>query len=39
VILGLIVLVLLGSVALVGQKSHGIWSSVQTQLSETGVLK
>lgn len=39
VILGLIVLVLLGSVALVGQKSHGIWSSVQTHLSEKGVLK
>lgn len=39
VLLGLIVLVLLGSVALVGKQSHGLWSSIYTNLSESGTLK
>jgi len=39
VMLGLIVLVLLGSVALVGQQSNGMWTSIQTNLNQGGVLK
>jgi len=39
VMLSLIVLVLLGSAALVGQRTHGMWSSIQTNLTDSGALK
>ncbi len=39
VLLFLILLVLLGSVALFGERTHGMWSSIQTNLNETSVLK
>jgi Flp pilus assembly pilin Flp len=37
--LGLIVLVLLGSAALVGERTNGMWSSIQTNLTDGGVFK
>ncbi len=39
VMLGLIVLVLLGSAALVGEQSNGMWSSIHTNLTRSGVFK
>jgi Flp pilus assembly pilin Flp len=39
VMLGLIVLVLLGSAALVGERTYGMWSSIQTNLTDGGVFK
>ncbi len=39
VILALIVLVLLGSAALVGQKTQGMWTSIHTNLIEGGALR
>jgi pilus assembly protein Flp/PilA len=39
VMLGLIALVLLGSAALVGQQTNGMWSSIQTNLTQGGVFK
>jgi pilus assembly protein Flp/PilA len=38
VMLSLIVVVLLGSVALVGDKTNGLWTSIQTNLND-GVFK
>ena len=39
VLLGLIALVLLSSVALVGQQTNGMWSSIQTNLTQGGALR
>ena len=39
VMLGLIVLVLLGSAALVGEQTQGMWTSIQTNLNDGGVFK
>lgn len=39
VMLSLIVLVLLGSAALVGERTNGMWSSIHTNLTEGGVFK
>ena len=39
ILLGLILLGLLGSVALVGEKGNGLWTSIQTNLNDGGVLK
>ncbi len=39
VMLAFIAVVLLGSVALVGQKGNGLWTTVQTNLTQARVLK
>lgn len=39
VMLGLIAMVLLGSAALVGQQTNGMWTSIQTGLTDRVVLK
>ncbi len=39
ILIGLILLGLLGSAALVGQKGNGLWTSIQTNLNDSGVLK
>lgn|GEM_PF-1555711 len=39
VMLGLIVLLLLGSVALLGEKGNGLWTSIQTNLNDSTTLK
>jgi len=39
VMLCMIALVLLGSVAMLGQKGNGLWSSIQTNLNESTALK
>jgi len=37
--LGMIVLLLLGSVALLGESGNGLWTSIHTNLNESTVLK
>jgi len=39
VMLGMIVLLLLGSVALLGESGNGLWTSIHTNLNESTVLK
>ena len=39
VMLCMIALVLLGSVAMLGQKGNGLWSSIQANLNESTALK
>jgi pilus assembly protein Flp/PilA len=39
VMLGLILLVLLGSAAFVGIKTGGMWTGIQTTLTDSGALK
>jgi len=39
VMLGLIALLLLGSVAMLGEKGNGLWTSIQANLNESTALK
>ncbi len=39
ILLGLIVLVLLSSVALVGERSNGMWTIIQSSLTQSGALQ